>query len=368
MDMLVDRHKLISTLTRVCRFVQRRNINPIMQLAQFAANSGGLSVHGTDGANGVTAEVACDTQKSGSWLMCPHELIERLKLLSDETVRFKFSGDSYIELKSASGPRAFRLHRADNKDFPALPALPHGGASLSASTLMSLADQISYAVPGYTADIAGKYYAILERNDMGQFEIQVLDGHRSARSRANGGECGKPFVMFLPAQSLSHVRELDGDLLIVDELARTTVRAEGIAMWFGKTFQVAIDYRVHVPQPKACATISLKQFRESAKAIATAANQHTGILLTLTPSPGQIELYAYSPERGDARECMGCEYDGPPVEMALNERYLIDALSRAEGDTAQIDMAGSMAIISAGSYTAFIGMRDKSAGYPTPAD
>ena len=59
----------------------------------------------------------------------------------------------------------------------------------------------------------------------------------------------------------------------------------------------------------------------------------------LSLKKGIMVLSASSPENGSASEELEIRYDGPPIEIGFNARYLLDITTQLQGDEAEFKLA-----------------------------
>jgi DNA polymerase-3 subunit beta len=62
--------------------------------------------------------------------------------------------------------------------------------------------------------------------------------------------------------------------------------------------------------------------------------------VTISLDNGKMELSSQSPELGDAKEEMNVEYEGEPIRIGFNSKYLIDALSTIESESVLLELRG----------------------------
>lgn len=140
----------------------------------------------------------------------------------------------------------------------------------------------------------------------------------------------------IPADALAHVAKL-----VEDEQEVTITIGEGLAtLQFGST-QVTVqllagrfpDFDAIVP--KTCTTqaaVYVDEFRAGVMRVAIFARDTNGKVKVLAKppqpgdgAPGELRLFGYSAERGDAETLHNCGGEGEPLEAAYNYVYLQNA-------------------------------------------
>ena len=65
--------------------------------------------------------------------------------------------------------------------------------------------------------------------------------------------------------------------------------------------------------------------------------------MKLSLKPGSLTLSATSAENGSATEEIEVKYDGAPVDIGFNSKYLLDVAQQIEGEGLQMVLADSVA-------------------------
>jgi DNA polymerase III subunit beta len=71
------------------------------------------------------------------------------------------------------------------------------------------------------------------------------------------------------------------------------------------------------------------------------ANDRTNIV-KLSISPGRMELAADTPDVGNSKDLVPVRYDGEPVQMAFNYKFVLDALKVIESDDIRMETNGAV--------------------------
>ena len=84
--------------------------------------------------------------------------------------------------------------------------------------------------------------------------------------------------------------------------------------------------------------VDCKSFAEAVDRVATIATEKTRAV-KLALQRGQLTLSATSPDAGSATEEIEARYNGTPLEIGFNARYLLDIAQQIEGEGARFAMA-----------------------------
>jgi DNA polymerase-3 subunit beta len=88
--------------------------------------------------------------------------------------------------------------------------------------------------------------------------------------------------------------------------------------------------------------VDRKSFRDAVDRVSTISSEKSRAV-KLSLKSGLLTLSATSAEQGSATEELEVKYDGAPIDIGFNSRYLLDIADEIEGDGMQILLADSVA-------------------------
>ena len=88
--------------------------------------------------------------------------------------------------------------------------------------------------------------------------------------------------------------------------------------------------------------VQRRDFANAVDRVATIASEKTRAV-KLAIAPGHMTITASSPEAGSASEELEAKYEGAPIEIGFNARYLLDITQQIEGDGMRLNLADSAA-------------------------
>src|SRR5262249_55690278 len=223
--------------------------------------------------------------------------------------------------------------------------LPHK-FELAAADLRNLIDRTRFAISLEETRyyLNGIYVHATQSNGVKVLRAVATDGHRLARMEMPlpAGAENIPGVI-LPRKTIMELRKLldETQSPIQAGLSDTRVRfsfddAVLTSKLIDGTFP---DYERVIPQGNdKVLEVDCKSFAEAVDRVATIATEKTRAV-KLALQRGQLTLSATSPDAGSATEEIEARYNGSPLEIGFNARYLLDIAQQIEGEGARFALA-----------------------------
>jgi DNA polymerase-3 subunit beta len=343
MEIRVKRENLLRGLYLVQGVVERRSPQPILAHVLIEQDEAGIALTATDLEIGLRGHVDASVKKAGPITVNARKLYEIVREVVAEELTLKAAG-GWVEV--VAGPAKFKVVSLDVKEFPELPftsAAKGSSIRLAAGTLREMIDRTIFAVSTDETrfTLSGVF---LEVPDGGVLRMVATDGHRLAlidRS-LTGAKLGKGVI--LPRKGLVELRKLldDGEvsevtLSIGDRDAR--FQAGTVSLFMRLVEGEFPDYRQVIPKDsKVRASLDRDQLLGALRRTALLASERShGVRLSL--ERGTLSLSASNPEQGEASEDLEVAYQGSPVSVGFNARYLIEVLGvHAQGDSIELGL------------------------------
>jgi DNA polymerase-3 subunit beta len=170
----------------------------------------------------------------------------------------------------------------------------------------------------------------------------ATDGHRLAMVDRLVPEGKLERGVVMPRKGLGEVRKLlegmeEGELTLLVSPKDVRIAMPAVSFFMRLVEGEFPDYRQVIPastriQVRANRDDFLAALRRTAL---LASERSRGVKLSLTR--GRLEISASNPDQGEASEDIEVAYQGEPVTVGFNARYLIDVLTvHAEGDVIEL--------------------------------
>ncbi len=329
MEFTITRSELLAGLYLTQGIVERRTTVPILSNVLIQAVGDGVVVSATDQEIGVRCRCTASVKRKGVMTAGARKLYEMVREIADGDIRVRQQDNNWIEV--SAGKSRFRLVGIDPREFPAMPEGPAGAGAvrISGETLNELIEHTLFAVSAdeTRVNLNGVH---VECVDAHRLRVVATDGHRLAMiTRAvDHAELAKPLT--IPRKAIVELRKV---LESGDEAVELSIDG-GVAHARRGRVEMSMrliegefpDYHQVIP-PKSdrIASVPSEQLLAALRRVSLVSSERTrGIKLQLDAQ--RLELSAINPDIGEAAEEVEVEYDGEPVSIGFNARYLIDVL------------------------------------------
>ncbi|UCH73667.1 MAG: DNA polymerase III subunit beta [Rhodospirillales bacterium] len=349
MKLTIERATLLRALSHVQSIVERRNTIPILSNVMLEAQDDALGLTATDMDIAIVERIPADIGTAGATTTPAHTLYDIVRKLPDGA-QIALDRDSGTEQLNLSAGRArFKLGTLDTGEFPALTdgELPNR-FTVSASDFRTLIDRTRFAISTEETRhyLNGIYLHAVSGDDGNRLRAVATDGHRLARVEMPlpEGAAGMPGVI-VPRKTVNELRKLidetGGDIDVAlsdtkirfgfDDAVMTSKLIDGTFPDYERVIPVGNDKLMIVDR---------KEFAGAVDLVATIATEKSRAI-KLTVDGNNLALSATSPDAGSAEEELEADYEGDPINIGFNSRYLLDIMQQIEGDKAQFIMADS---------------------------
>ncbi len=364
MKLTIERAALLKALTHVQSVVERRNTIPILANVMLTAQKGSLGLAATDMDLAIVEQVDATAAKTGATTAPAHTLYEIVRKLPDGTqVQLEAGTDSVLTLRA--GRSRFTLQCLPVSDFPQMSEgdLPHR-FQIGAADLKAIIDRTRFAISTEETRyyLNGIYLHAARSNEVEVLRGVATDGHRLARVELPlpPGAAEMPGVI-VPRKAVGELRKLieEADSAVDVELSETRIRFAlgGVTLTSKLIDGTFPDYERVIPAGNdKMMEVRCAEFSAAVDRVATISTEKSRAI-KLTLGKNTLTLSATSPDAGSATEEIEVGYDGAPIEIGFNSRYLLDITQQITGADARFMMAD------AGSPTVVRDAADESALY-----
>ena len=352
MNITIERAALLRSLGHVQSVVERRTTIPVLSNVLLRAKEAELSLAATDNELEIVEDVPAVVKRPGATTAPAHTLYEIVRKLPDGAqVELETDGASSV-LILRSGRSQFKLGCLPAEDFPQLTGagFPHS-FRLPAADLRALVDRTRFAISTEETRyyLNGIYlHAGVQPGGARVLRAVATDGHRLARVELPlpEGAAQIPGVI-IPRKTVGEIRKLIDEAaapievslsdtkirIAFDSIAVTSKLIDGTFPDYERVIPVGNDKQMSVKaKPLAAAVDRVATIStEKSRAVKLALHRET------------LTLSANSPEAGSATEELEVQYNGPPLEIGFNSRYLLDILQQVESSDASFLMADAAA-------------------------
>jgi DNA polymerase-3 subunit beta len=347
MKLTIERASLSKTLAQVHGVVERRNTIPILSNLKLDAGNDRLHLTATDMDLEVVAAAPARLAAAGATTVPAHTFHEIVRKLPDGSdIDIDSTGDAN-RLHLKCGRSRFTLPCLPISDFPVMAGgdLPFR-FRLAPRELCGLIDRTRFAISTEETRyyLNGIFLHATAREGVDVLRAVATDGHRLASFEIPlpDGAAGMPGII-VPRKTVNEIRRLvdeaQGDVGI--ELSDTKVRFHaGETVLTSKLIDGTFpDYERVIPQHNdKQLDVNCREFAAAVDRVSAISSEKSRAV-KLSLADGTLVLSASSPEYGSATEELEVRYDGEPIDIGFNSRYLLDIAQQIEGDSARFSLA-----------------------------
>jgi DNA polymerase III subunit beta len=351
MKFTASRDALLKPLQLVTGVVERRQTLPVLSNLLVRADSGVVSLTGTDLEVELVASVdeGADITQPGEATIPARKLADIWRSLPDGAdVSVQVDGDRAIV---RSGRSKFALATLPVADFPRVESQA-GEIELpfTRSEVQRLLDQTSFSMA--QQDVRYFLNGMLLEVTPRHVRAVSTDGHRLAMCTLERKfSVSERLQAIVPRKGVIELGRLlaDGDGAVVLSVARNHLRAtsDGYTLTTKLVDGRFPDYEKVIPRVSTnLVTANREMLRQAFMRASILSNEkYRGVRIVLEPD--QITIQANNPEQEEAEEIVAVEYAGQRLEIGFNVSYLQDVLGVLATETVRISVsdANSSALI-----------------------
>jgi DNA polymerase III subunit beta len=369
MQFSVQRDELLLAVSSVTRATATRVIQPILANILLEADSegGALKLAATDLDFSLQTRLNATIQQPGRTTLSGKKITEILaKLPPKATVQFTV--DNTVQTcRVECGASVFDIRTLSADEFPQLPTLDvEQSLEVDLATFLRSVRQTEFAAASYeTNNILGGVFFKLSADAL---EMVATDGSRLARRMEvlEGNGVRDTLTAIIPARILQEFLKLAGSSLNTpvpkgeeghvpnpDENKPTVRLSLQQGLVFLATPRILavsrlLDgqyprYEQLIPKTNSIVLLANKQaLIASLERTAIMANERTHIV-RMNLELGRLILAADTPDVGNSKDMVPVRYDGEPLQIAFNYKYVLDALKVIDSDDVRMETNGALA-------------------------
>ena len=347
MKVTIERTELLKSLGHVHRVVERRNTIPILANVLVRAEKSALSLKATDLDLEVIESIAAEVAPAGSTTVPAHMFYEIVRKLPEGSQVVLESSSDRAVLAVRAGRSRFTLQTLPESDFPDLAAgdMTHK-FMLAGADLKRLIDKTQFAISTEETRyyLNGIYLHVAGSGKSQTLRAVATDGHRLAQTDlpVPAGAAGMPGVI-VPRKTVTEVQRLieDSGAEVGIELSSAKIRFSiGDVVLTSKLIDGTFpDYARVIPSGNDKELVVDKKDFEAAVDRVSTVSSERGRAVKLSLSGGKLILSVTNPDSGSATEEIEVDYDGDPIDIGFNSRYLLDIAAQLDGEVAVLRLA-----------------------------
>lgn len=334
MHIIINQEDLVKAINIAQKAVSTSNMQ-ILSGILLSARENKLTLMSTDFDISIDTSLACTVKEEGALVVSSNIFGDIIKKLPKRPIEISSYNDS---VKIHSGDIEFNLSSLDTSEFPSMPVVEsENHISLKESILVEAIDHTLFSAS--IDDTRPNLMGVLLDLRPGGVNFVSLDGYRLSRySLAMEGEGMK---IIIPSKSLQELRKLIGD----EEELRISANDSHVLFEFKDTKFYSrilegqfVDYDqllgANLPYE---AFINRDDFVAALERISLLASSDKAKLVKMTIGDGIMEFESNS-EIGKGYEKISCDYEGAPLKIAFNNRYILDGARAIKSKTIKMGL------------------------------
>ena len=339
MDFIVSRNALLEQLDLAKGISEKKSTIPILANVKLSAVGDELHIASTDLDLYLQTHGEAHVEEEGSTTLPAKRLYDIVRLLpEDAEIRVRLLENDFVQIRS--GHSDFKLVALSSENFPMIPEFPEEAVLVPGAKLKALINRTSFAISNEVSRHA--LSAAQLETTPSTIRMVATDGHRLAIAEvAAEASGGKTFKALLLPKALAGLSKLIGDsdpaigfaatdqhLFFAVNGKRLTCRA------LAGTFP---DYSLVLPEGNdKQITLSVETLNKAVRrASVMASDEQRCVKFALGAS---LELKASSASAGEARETVELDWEGEPLEIGFNPRYVLDFLEACGSATVSMSL------------------------------
>lgn len=330
MEVKAKRAGFLATLYWTQSIVERRNTMPILANVLVEASGGNLRITATDLEVGVRGTLEAEVSQEGMVTLNARKLYEIVREAPEETLQLRRLENEWVEIRS--GKSVFKVVGLDAREFPQFPRFD--GEKLSAAPAGVLKEMIEKTLFAVSTDET-RYNlngVFVEGREGGIARMVATDGHRLALVERDLAALGLEKGVILPRKGLAELKKvLEGSNGGVVSLGfkenMGLVVKEDVELFMRLIEGDFPDYNKVIPRDNPhLLKIEQGALHQALRRVSILSSErYKGVRMEV--GKGRVAISTNNPDLGEAAEEIEVDYQGTPLTIGFNARYLMDVLS-----------------------------------------
>lgn len=347
MKFIINSQLFAKQLQAMSGVLTNNNTVPIINCFHFKLEENTLSVKATDLETTLIAKIELESGRVEGIdeVAVPSKiLLDTLKTLDDVPLTFSVDASNYA-IEIVSGEGKYRLAGQSADTFPATPVIEDTVKTvLPASVLVNAINKTAFAASTdeMRQQMAGIYMKLTPEN----LTVVATDAHKLVRYRRNDIHSDEAVDFILPRKPISLIKNIlsshKEDCDVVMEYNSTNV-----SFSFDNFYAVCrlvdgkypnIEAAIPKENPNHL-TIDRMSFLNTLRRVGLFANQSTHqVRLSITDR--MVTISAEDLEfSNNATEKMPCQYEGNPMDIGFNAKFLAEMLSSLDSEQVFMELS-----------------------------
>lgn len=339
MKIRVYQESFASVLSLAQSVLERKSTRPILENILLQTGDQRVLVCATDLRVSLVQREPCAVETPGSIAIPGRKLHEILREIPRGDVDIEVKENQWVTVKA--GKSVFQLPGTAADEYPSFPSPPDHFLRLDARLFREMLDKTLFAASN---DESRPYlcgvYAKAWTDESGQALLRMVatDGHRLALIDRPAGSALDPFRegIIIPKKGLGELKTIldgvEGEFDIVADQGRVFARVGSTDLSVTLIEGTFPNYQQVVPAESPNGLrIKRGEFLDALRRVSLLSDQESRSVV-LEADGETVALSSADLRMGEAREEVQGVFSGPPLRIAFNAVYFLDALKAVGGD------------------------------------
>ena len=333
---------LLKKLQLVNGAIAGNPVLPILEDFLFRIEGKTLTVSATDLETSITTSLEVNSDTDGRVAIPAKILLETLKALPEQPITFTVDENNFgVEITSAYGK--YRLAGEDGEDFPNIPQPDEvDSITMEADRLNQAIVKTVFATSN--DDLRPAMTGVFCQVDLSKITFVATDAHKLVRYTFEDMENGVSTSFIMPKKALNLLKNA---LPSNAEAVTISFDKANAFFSFADTNMVCRlvdsrypDYNAVIPTDNPnTLTVNRPDFQASLRRIAIYANKTTNQVI-LKISADSLNISAQDLDfSNEAAEQLSCQYEGEPLTIGFNARFLVEILGVLESGEVRMELS-----------------------------
>lgn len=343
MKFSVSSSELLKHLQLAAGAIGSNNVLHILEDFLFTISNNNLIISATDLETSIVTSIEVMSDSDGAIAVPAKILVETLKALPPQPITFSIDLDTQnIQITSAYGK--YRLAGENASDYPKIPQPNETDfIALRGQTLLRGINKTLFATS--SDELRQAMTGVFFKVDFNKLILVATDAHKLVKYTYQGiaSEVSTSFIVPKKALNLlKNVVSADEDLKIAFNKSNAFFSSGKTTLVCRLIDQRYPDYNAVIPvdNPNTL-VVTRTDFQNCLKRISIYANKTTNQVVlnindaSLTVSAQDLDF------ANEATEQMACTYDGDPLTIGFNAKFIVEMLSVLESDDVRLELSTS---------------------------
>ncbi len=347
MKFIINSHLFLKHLNALSGVITNNNTVPIITCFHMQLDDSILTVRATDLETTLITKIELDNAKVEgiNTIAVPAKLmLDMLKSMNDQPLTFSVDATTYgIEISSGEGK--YRLAGQNADTYPSIPVMNETAQThLPASVLVNAINKTSFAAS--TDEMRQQMSGIFCDMTPENITFVATDAHKLVRYRRNDIHADEAASFILPRKPLTILKNV---LSINKEDSEVTIDYNNTnALFSFDNFQVICrlvdgkypNYEAAIPKENPNKlTVDRETFISTLRRVSLFSNQST-YQVRLSIGERMLKISAEDLEfSNDAHETIPCNYEGEPMDIGFNAKFLTEMLTNLDTENVLMEMS-----------------------------